>query len=411
MSRAVAVVGGGLVVAGVASAAVAHSGLLDGSPPVLQVHGPDGTVRGPVEVTVTAADTSPGLQTVSVQLDDTPPTPLPVSASTGSWTLPLPPVEDGPHTLTVRATDGAWSPNHTVATATFTTDNTAPSFEWALLPAKPSQGEVAALYIRAAEPLPSPSFTGLDQQHPLQPVAEGVWRGLLGLGVNTPTGPQSLVVEVSDAPGNRSRCRVPITVAPTDFPFGGTIRLSTSQKAARNDTKALEQMRADRSSAYRFHDPTAHWSGSVVRPITGRRTSAFGRYRAYSDGRKSHHLGTDLANITGTPVKAALGGVVRAAGWQHLFGNAVIVHHGQGLTTSYNHLSRLDVAVGDAVAAGDVVGAVGSTGQSTGPHLHWGMQVGEVEVDPERWPEHGFAWPTVEQRLDWHPAPDCTAIE
>ena len=73
------------------------------------------------------------------------------------------------------------------------------------------------------------------------------------------------------------------------------------------------------------------------------------------------------------------------AGWQAIFGNVVIVHHGQGLTTSYNHLDEVRVAVGEPVEGGDIIGLLGSTGQSTGPHLHWGVTVAETAVDPAEW--------------------------
>ena len=214
---------------------------------------------------------------------------------------------------------------------------------------------------------------------------------LVGIGVATPTEPTKLTVTATDTLGNSTTCEVPVVVTATDFARGGYIRLSSTQVKARKDTEALQAMRAARTAAYAFVDPLQHWNGDTIRPIEGRRTSPFGRYRTYSDGRKKHHLGTDLANITGTPVKSALSGVVRAAGWQHLFGNAVIVHHGQGLTSSYNHLSAINVEEGQRGEAGQLVGKLGSTGQSTGPHLHWGMQVGDVEVDPERWPAHGFS--------------------
>jgi len=71
----------------------------------------------------------------------------------------------------------------------------------------------------------------------------------------------------------------------------------------------------------------------------------------------------------------------------------IIVKHGPEVATSYNHLSQRDVAVGDAVARGDVIGLVGSTGQSTGPHLHRGMTVGGVAVAPEQWTEQAFDAP------------------
>lgn len=385
------------------------SGLLDGTPPTIQVDLPHATVRGAVDVSIHVTDPAPGVGTVTARVDDEPPVRIELDPTGHAvWTIPARPEQDGPHTVTIEATDRAWSPNTARQQGTYTTDHTPPTLEWAMVPGAPAQGETAALFVRAGEPLTEPHVSGLEQTRPLRVVHPHTLRALIGLGVKTPAGEQTIDLLASDQLGNTARCSIPVSVRETDFPRGGTIRLSNRQVAARRDTTALDKMRADRNAAYRHVEPTAYWHGPIVRPIVGRRTSAFGRYRTYSDGRKKHHLGTDLANITGTPVRSALGGIVRAAGWQHLFGNAVIVHHGQGLTTSYNHLSRLDVAEGDTVEAGDIVGAVGSTGQSTGPHLHWGMQVGEIEVDPERWPDHGFEWAALAETLSWQSALDCT---
>ncbi len=407
--RTTVVVGAGTILT--VGAILVWTGKLDDEAPGIELSAPDEVVRGPVQIAIRIEDEQPGVGTAFVQVDDHPPEPLHLDDNGQAvWSIPAQPTRDGLHTVTVSATDGAWTANAAEATITYTTDHTPPVLEWALIPTDPAQGEVVALFVRASEALSESVFSGLEQTRPLRPVADGTLRGLVGLGVKTPAGPHTLAVEAADPLGNTTRCALPIMVRETHFPRGGTIRLSNRQVAARRDTEALAKMRRDRTAAYVHVDPVAHWSGGAVRPVTGRRTSAFGRYRTYSDGRKKHHLGTDLANITGTPVHAALSGVVRAAGWQHLFGNAVIVHHGQGLTTSYNHLSRVDVQVGDAVEAGDLVGAIGSTGQSTGPHLHWGMQVGEVEVDPERWPDHGFAPTQLAAPISWALATDCTPL-
>ena len=150
-------------------------------------------------------------------------------------------------------------------------------------------------------------------------------------------------------------------------------------------------MRKERDDVYRHKDPEQRWAGPMLRPTGGRRTSAFGRYRTYSDGQRSYHTGTDLADVVGTPVAAAAAGVVRQAGWQHIFGNVVMLDHGQGVSTSYNHLSAVRVQVGDVVQAGDIVGEVGSTGQSTGPHLHWSLVVDGTAVDAEEWLTRDFS--------------------
>ncbi|CAA9229193.1 MAG: Membrane proteins related to metalloendopeptidases [uncultured Acidimicrobiales bacterium] len=123
--------------------------------------------------------------------------------------------------------------------------------------------------------------------------------------------------------------------------------------------------------------------GRFVLPIpTARMSSSFGPRIHPIFGTSRLHAGMDLAAPTGTPIRAAAPGVVVTAGWLGGYGNAVVVDHAGGLSTLYAHQSALAVTVGQVVAAGDVVGRVGSTGNSTGPHLHFEVRVLGAPVDP-----------------------------
>jgi murein DD-endopeptidase MepM/ murein hydrolase activator NlpD len=94
------------------------------------------------------------------------------------------------------------------------------------------------------------------------------------------------------------------------------------------------------------------------------------------------HLGTDYGAPTGTPVRSVGDGVVDFAGWQNGFGNVVFIKHNGNQTTVYAHLSKINVRKGQSVSQGTYVGAVGSTGMSTGPHLHFEFRVNGVHRDP-----------------------------
>jgi murein DD-endopeptidase MepM/ murein hydrolase activator NlpD len=124
--------------------------------------------------------------------------------------------------------------------------------------------------------------------------------------------------------------------------------------------------------------------GGWTSPLAGRVTSGFGpRW-----GRQ--HNGVDIAAVSGTPVHAAAGGVVRTASWHGGYGNAVIIDHGDGTSTLYGHNSKLTVHPGDRVEAGQIISLAGSTGHSTGPHLHFEVRRHDRAVDPQRWlREHG----------------------
>jgi len=130
--------------------------------------------------------------------------------------------------------------------------------------------------------------------------------------------------------------------------------------------------------------PLPFWRAAFQWPATGRISTHFGAQRIYGDVPASYHSGMDIAAPSGTPIRAPIPGIVRlAAGPFSLEGNIVILDHGRGLYSAMLHLSRIDVKPGDIVAQGQIIGAIGSTGRSTGPHLHWGMTWHSVRVDPE----------------------------
>lgn len=117
---------------------------------------------------------------------------------------------------------------------------------------------------------------------------------------------------------------------------------------------------------------------------SARLTSNFGVRRNPVTGIWRNHGGIDLAAPTGAPVAATGGGTIRFAGPAGNYGLLVVVDHGSGLESRYAHLSRIAVRSGQAVAAGDLLGLVGSTGRSTGPHLHYELRANGHALDPLR---------------------------
>jgi hypothetical protein len=127
------------------------------------------------------------------------------------------------------------------------------------------------------------------------------------------------------------------------------------------------------------------WRAAWVWPARGVLSGVFGSRRLYDGAERSWHKGTDIAAPTGTPVVAPAGGVVRLARDTFMSGNLLMLDHGYGVTSVYAHLSRMDVQVGDRVAQGQVIGAVGTTGRSSGPHLHWGIYWRDTPLDAKLW--------------------------
>lgn len=145
--------------------------------------------------------------------------------------------------------------------------------------------------------------------------------------------------------------------------------------------QALDALEETRGEVTAF--PIAH-------PAPGQKiTSGFGKRRDPILGRTAFHAGIDFRAPTGTPIRAPADGAVVSAGRSGGYGKMVELDHGNGLTTRFAHLSRIDVRVGDRVPAGGRIGASGNTGRSTGPHLHYEVRSGGQAVNPMRYLEAG----------------------
>jgi murein DD-endopeptidase MepM/ murein hydrolase activator NlpD len=145
-------------------------------------------------------------------------------------------------------------------------------------------------------------------------------------------------------------------------------------------------------------------SGPLTVPIDVDPSGRFGDQRVYNGKTAGVHYGLDLPGATGDPVGAAGDGVVVLARDCYMSGQTVILWHGAGVFTAYFHLSRMEVKVGEAVDHGRLVGRVGSTGRSTGPHLHWGVKVDGLWVDPGSAQRLDLAAGEVSEPAAW-PAP------
>ncbi|WP_448658733.1 M23 family metallopeptidase [Sphingomonas sp. CJ99] len=138
------------------------------------------------------------------------------------------------------------------------------------------------------------------------------------------------------------------------------------------------------NAARRIASDSPGWRQDFIWPVTGRVSGLFGSQRVYRGEPGSYHSGVDVARPTGTPIVAPADGVVILAADAPftLEGNLLMLDHGMGLNSAFLHLSRIDVKPGQAVKRGQAIGAIGTTGRSTGPHLHWGMKWRDVRIDP-----------------------------
>lgn len=145
------------------------------------------------------------------------------------------------------------------------------------------------------------------------------------------------------------------------------------------------QIRSLQASRRGTRQEVSPYRGSFLRPVSGRITSGFGmRFHPILKQNRMHN-GIDFAAPTGTPIISVAPGVVLSAGYRRGYGNTVVIDHGGGMSTLYAHCSRLFVSEGQRVTRGQRIAAVGSTGLSTGPHLHFEVRIDGRPVDPRRY--------------------------
>lgn len=138
-------------------------------------------------------------------------------------------------------------------------------------------------------------------------------------------------------------------------------------------------------------NPDRYFDGPMGLPLAAALNGPFGVLRSYNGGPFEHyHIGSDFAGAAGSPILAAAAGRVVMADALNIRGNAVIIDHGWGVYTNYSHMSVRNVNLGDFVQAGQVIGAVGSSGRVEGPHLHWELWVNGTAVDPLQWVYQAF---------------------
>lgn len=241
------------------------------------------------------------------------------------------------------------------------------------------QGEALGVTVRAQEaPAVRVRFAGRTWPMYRDGAA---WRTYVAADARTPAGTHRLAVEA----GDRVLVATTIRVAKVIFVER---RLRVAPGAFAPEKVAEERRKV--AAALRMFAAQQLWEGPFDRPAGAARVSSpYGVLSIYNGRVRGWHRGTDFAAPEGTPVRAANHGIVRLADHLPLSGNAVLLDHGLGVVTSYLHLFALRVAPGARVRKGQVLGLVGRTGVATGPHLHWGLRVNGLYIDPMPWTAAG----------------------
>jgi len=205
------------------------------------------------------------------------------------------------------------------------------------------------------------------------------WTALVGIALSAAPGQAGITVQTPEGTGQR---QVGYTVMAKRYTeqrlkvAPGTVDLSPENQAR------YERERARQAVVMATFSEPLPLSTAMRVPVPGRRSSSFGLRRVFNGQARNPHSGMDIAAGTGTPVVSPLPGRVIDTGDYFFNGNTVWLDHGGGLLSMYCHLSSIGVQTGDALKAGERLGAVGATGRVTGPHLHWGVMLNRTMVDP-----------------------------
>jgi murein DD-endopeptidase MepM/ murein hydrolase activator NlpD len=202
----------------------------------------------------------------------------------------------------------------------------------------------------------------------------------VGLGRNA-----AATVDVKiDTPAGETET-LTVNVAPRDWKIDKVNGVPQNLVTPDPETEAriAEDSKLQRAARAKFVSEALYRTG-FIRPAQGRISGIYGSQRILNGTPRNVHAGLDIAAPTGTPIMAAADGVVTLSHpTMVMSGGTVLINHGYGLQTSYIHMSRIDVADGQRVKQGDVIGAIGATGRVTGPHLHFSVLWFDSSLDPD----------------------------
>jgi hypothetical protein len=208
---------------------------------------------------------------------------------------------------------------------------------------------------------------------------------VVGVDLETRTGAHAWRIAVVERGGASRSAAGRFVVDRRPFPVQ---RLTLPRAMVDLDPAAERRAAVEREALltlYRTITPERLWRGRFTRPIaTTEEPTGFGARRILNGQPRAPHTGADFSAPAGTPVVAVNGGRVAMVAEFFFLGRLVVLDHGLGLYTLYSHLESAAVGVGERVERGQTIGAVGATGRATGPHLHWGAQLGTSRIDPQQ---------------------------
>lgn len=250
------------------------------------------------------------------------------------------------------------------------------------------QGQTVTVFVDSAYQLKQIELTALGQKLPMYHIwRDGyphLFRTFVGIPAGTRPGRYKIVAKGVDLEGQTLSIHAMLNVKDARFAIQ---RINLSKKKTQLlNMKQLQKEGRILAAHFEKKDRRVYFASPFRRPTRGRISSAFGLRRKYNGNDiSSYHKGVDIANKTGTPIYAANGGKVSISATWKSHGKTILINHGHGIVTVYIHMDRLHVKAGEWVKRGQLIGRIGSTGIATGPHLHFGISVNDIRIDPDQW--------------------------
>ena len=214
------------------------------------------------------------------------------------------------------------------------------------------------------------------------------FKGLIGIPIEQKPGKFNMDLILTDVDGQIKHDIIQQKIIKTKFPLTHYWLKPKKKKLLARDLISEEWARIEKKIVR--EDLIQHWRGKYVLPVKGEISQLFGSTTVINGKRGGSHRGMDLAVPIGTKVMAPNQGKVVFAEKLKAFGGTMVLDHGQGIYTLYFHLSKFISKVGEEVGKGEAIALTGNSGISSGPHLHWGMSVHNLRVDPWQWTKQVF---------------------
>jgi murein DD-endopeptidase MepM/ murein hydrolase activator NlpD len=250
------------------------------------------------------------------------------------------------------------------------------------------QGQTLTVFLTSANRLKQVELEALGQKLPMYHMwhkeEPHLFRAFVGIPARTRPGTYRIVARAVDI--NQQPLGIHATITVEDARFKIQQITLSKKKTKLLDYEQLRKEGRILKKHFQKKDRKVYFASPFQRPTEGRTSSAFGLRRQYNgDAISSYHKGLDIANRTGTPIHAANGGKVSLAAVWKSHGKTVLINHGHGIVTVYIHMDKILVKTGEWVKRGQTIGRIGSTGIASGPHLHFGLSINDIRINPDQW--------------------------